>query len=1259
MYPPPVARGGGRPARRRYAALLAVPLVGLPMATSAALPDRAGAASTATTQMVAPLEMDADSVPVTLITGDTVTYVEGGDGPATIEVDPAPREEDRAVRFLAHGTAEDFYVYPTDAMEYIAAGVVDRELFNVPELVRQGLDDLSSDTLPVIVRKAPEAGLSHRRPAQSRGQLAQAAGGLPATEHPIGVESIQGAGVQVDRGRTHEFWAAVAGDRPDRGAVTALRRGVSRIQLDPVLEVALADSVPQIGAPQAWDDGYTGEGVTVAVLDTGVDASHPDLAGKVVAEANFTDEEDASDRHGHGTHVASTVAGTGAASDGQYTGVAPDAELMSGKVCNVAGECPASWVMAGMEWAAENGADIVNMSLGGVPTAGDDPLSQLVNQLTAAHGSLFVIAAGNAGAAGVGAPAVADAALAVGAVDKSDELAPFSARGPRIDDFAVKPNLTAPGVEIVAARGEGTRVGPPVDDHYARASGTSMAAPHVAGAAAVLTQALPELTAPELRDALVSTAHDGGDRWFEQGSGRVDVARAVTQGVYASASVDFGRLGAPGTPVERHVTYRNHTDTPVSLALEVSATTRAGDPLDNVSLSSDTVTVPAGGQTVVTAAADPTGTELGASGGVITATGPGVELRTPVGFAELPDEHEVTVTVRDGDGDPYPAEVFLVHDSLEPPVDSFRFTEALYSATAFGGTATLWVPEGSYTLMGLGAQTNPDTGELARVDLLTEVDIEVGAATEVTVDARESVHAAMPDVPQDVHMRGRELVLYRPLPTEPSLTFDIVWADGQWIDDSPVRGTPRSPIPVHVSPAPPGDELGPFLDDYWLLAEPKPLRSSRFISTWPFSDIPAYSYHLGFAYGSGIPDDLDQRRVTRRDLVEVPTRYHADDPDEVVRYLEHAVPAWHRLGFIFTFPTMVHPVGETTQYYLADDNVGWLRTPQRSWGPDERFPDWMPTFHRTSFPESEAGSRRPVDRWFEPPLRPGAVDVDEEYRDFLTRVVHDPPTLFAIPLAGVMIRGGADGNEFTPGNRFLDGNLSRRIISPFGTLGRWESGPWRMWNLDTGAELEPEFKSILYPAFDLSPQPARYRLEHRLVIDPSPDEDGPERAGREVDTAWTFQSRPSGAEVPFGYHCRVLEDLPLTPPFSSVCQFQPLIQLRYELGLDLQNRAPAGRAHVVSIGAGAHSQAPQRAPVTSMSVEYSTDDGATWQEARVVGQPVDDGTVQTFRVIVKHPRLEHTDGYVSLRVTAEDADGNTVEQTAHRVYQLIRPGAHG
>ena len=213
-----------------------------------------------------------------------------------------------------------------------------------------------------------------------------------------------------------------------------------------------------------------------------------------------------------------------------------------------------SAILAGMQWAAtEEKAKVVNISLGGTDTPEVDPLEEAVNRLTAQSGTLFVVAAGNEGGEGtVGSPGSADAALTVGAVDKQDELADFSSRGPRVGDGAVKPDITAPGVDIVAAGAKESVIGEPVGEQYMRLSGTSMATPHVAGAAAILAQQHPDWKAAELKGALMGSAKPAADQTaFEQGAGRVDVARAIKQTVIAEpGSVSFGpRCGR--TPTTR------------------------------------------------------------------------------------------------------------------------------------------------------------------------------------------------------------------------------------------------------------------------------------------------------------------------------------------------------------------------------------------------------------------------------------------------------------------------------------------------------------------------------------------------------------------------------------------------------------------------------------------------------------------------------------------------------------------------------------
>ncbi|NUR97309.1 MAG: S8 family peptidase, partial [Kribbellaceae bacterium] len=404
----------------------------------------------------------------------------------------------------------DLYVYPDAALPYLASGVLDQRLFNVTELLADGYDDAHSAGTPLIVSYAPG-----RKQAP-----------LAGARQTLALTSIRGAALTADHHQAGSFWSSFTA-----------RSQVIKVWLDGKAKATLSDSTAQIGAPDVWQGGNTGQGVDVAVLDTGIDAAHPDFGGRIVASQSFVPGEDVTDRNGHGTHVASTIAGTGAASGGKEQGVAPGAGLHIGKVLGDDGSGQDSWILAGMEWAArDQHAKVISMSLGSGPTDGSDPMSQAVNTLSAETGALFVIAAGNSGPDpySVSAPGAADAALTVGAVDGNDRLAPFSSRGPRLGDSGLKPDLTAPGVDVLAAR---SQYSPEGEGSYIAMSGTSMATPHVAGAAALLAHEHPDWTGRQLKDALVSSTKTTTQYSpYAAGTGRLDVAAAVRDTLFSSGS---------------------------------------------------------------------------------------------------------------------------------------------------------------------------------------------------------------------------------------------------------------------------------------------------------------------------------------------------------------------------------------------------------------------------------------------------------------------------------------------------------------------------------------------------------------------------------------------------------------------------------------------------------------------------------------------------------------------------------------------------
>ena len=570
---------------------------------------------------------------VTLVTGDVVAVgIEPGGALAAEVTTPALRVDGRPVLFSTVRDGAALYVYPSDALGLVDAGRLDPRLFDVAYLVRNGYADRTTPTLPVIVEYPATV-----RAADDLGRRADA---LPASASVAALPVVNGAAVRVDKPQAAQFWGSVG-----RTAAGVLGSGVSKVWLDGTVRADLDRSVPMIGAPQAWAAGYDGAGVKVAVLDTGIDAAHPDFAGKDIATQSFVTGQTVQDGNGHGTHVASTIVASG----GRARGVASRASLLVGKVLDNAGQGLESQIIAGMQWAAQQGADVVNMSLGGCCTNGTDPMSLAVNRLTAQTGTLFVVAAGNSGAAGdrtVYTPGAADAALTVAAVDLQDKLAPFSSRGPRTGDFALKPDIAAPGVAITAARAEGTALGPVVDDKYTTISGTSMATPHVAGAAAILAQQHPDWTGPQLKAALMSTAKDTGHGAYAQGAGRVDVAHAVTSGVFASGSVDFGVLPYESTtPAVRTVTYTNGTDTPVTLALDATIKARGGTaPAGSLRLDRTSVTVPAQGSATVEVTFDPANGPQAMYEGAVRAHADGVDLVTAV--AGIRFLKRVTMTAR-------------------------------------------------------------------------------------------------------------------------------------------------------------------------------------------------------------------------------------------------------------------------------------------------------------------------------------------------------------------------------------------------------------------------------------------------------------------------------------------------------------------------------------------------------------------------------------------------------------------------------------
>jgi serine protease AprX len=297
--------------------------------------------------------------------------------------------------------------------------------------------------------------------------------------------------------------------------------GVEEISLEKEYIAFLDESIPQIHIDTvAWANNYTGTGVKIAILDTGIDTDHEMFGNRVILSQSFN-AEGVNDLNGHGTHCAGIAAG-----NGQYKGAAPDAYLLNAKVLNTRGSGTTSNIIAGINWAVDpdgnestdDGADIISMSFGGALTDLDGPLARAIRQAIN-KGVIFVVASGNCrqgcgGFFGVTMPGSMSEVITVGAVDSNNNVASFSSG----DTFSgyIKPDVVAPGVNIMSSA---------LDDDYRELSGTSMSTPMIAGLIANMLEK-ESLTHAQIKTKLESTATDLGNSGKDTsyGSGLVNVS---------------------------------------------------------------------------------------------------------------------------------------------------------------------------------------------------------------------------------------------------------------------------------------------------------------------------------------------------------------------------------------------------------------------------------------------------------------------------------------------------------------------------------------------------------------------------------------------------------------------------------------------------------------------------------------------------------------------------------------------------------------
>ena len=1229
---------------------------------------------------------------VTLVTGEVVEVGADGEGRVTARV------TEHEGPFRTHREpGGDLFVIPLDVTPLLD-GTLDLELFNVTGLVRQGYHDDARPDVPLIVERTGGADVAARVASPE--------------ERPL--PSIGAVAVEVPKSDTRAAEDLIAELAAGRSAGERSRRtGVTRVWLDRQVRLsgatstataapavvpvpALAPAAPvqappldanltQVGADEAWAAGYTGEGVTVAVLDTGVDATHPDLAGKVDAQENFGAAEDAVDRHGHGTHVASLVAGTGAASGGARSGVAPDARLISGKVVDDFGFGQESEAIAGMEWAAPQ-ADVVNMSLGyGLDSDGSDPISMALDALSEQHGTLFVVAAGNSGpgSRSVEFPGVADRALTVGAVDVDDVLADFSSRGPTPDTAELKPEVVAPGVDIVAARAAGTTMGPPAGEQYVTASGTSMAAPHVAGAAALMAQRHPGWDADEIKPAVIASADALEDDTFDVGAGRLDVGTGVAATVRPVR--DAVEVALPHPRTETHsetLTWANDGTEPVTLAVEAAVEDREGQPVDGVSVEPAELTIAPGATGTATLTIDAPSLDAALYSGVVTATpasgtaGDAAAARTPVGVQALAETFDLTIESTPPAGAD-PASAYALASIVN--LDDYGVFADLQVVS---GSLTIPVPAGRYAVIGDVYTGDEEQDVVAQVG---DPDVDITGPTTVQFDGAAAVpfHPTAEGVETAPPMYSSSALFVTPAAGTEG--YSLVVESYAWHPAPPVHLTPMegdaetfATSQIYRLQAPhltveAGGEALPVVD---LRNELLPGEGEH---TYPVVDA-GDGADLSAGRDSMVLVDLPADDPARADV----TRRAADAGVAVLVFVDETRThlTIKRTGSIFD------PWGELPSLSAGREGTAGLRAAAAAGEEVTVTVAGSPYVYDVVEPEASRVDVEPVldageqaamatitERFHRDPDGTG-VTMDRRYSELnlmnLDSAGPLPRRRTAHVTAGVPWLGLAIGpswmlDPFGSGERF-EGTAAVsfdeiRTYEPgsehrvrYGSRPQWPGPvgdiPWtgsgcqstpvartadrlEVWLVPLQDRLDgtscgqplagsmtlerdgvpiPEEEEPLpmteYGLFRVPAEPGDYRLTYAQdeAISPYP---------HRSTTTWTFRSgAPSGDEP----------------------GLVPLLVVGYDLPLDVRNR-PTGDIAELTVR---QMTGAEQSRVRRVRVWTSTDDGATWRSARV--DPGRDG-----RYDVRLPRAPEGTG-VSLRVSANDATGATIEQTLYDAY---------
>lgn len=680
------------------------------------------AGSVSTTNVVSP----AQAHEITLITGDVLVVTPQDNGRFGVVINAAPRSTSQVVFQTITDSKEGTFVIPSD-VRVLLPNILDPTFFNINYLVSHHLTDDQTPNVNAIVQYASDAPMNdHWGPSVISSSY---------------LSSIHSQTITIPKKHAADFGKILL----DPNAAHSLA-GIQKIWLDRVFTASDDQSGPLIGAVYARNVlGYNGSGIKIAIIDTGIDNTHPDFffphgSSKIIINADYECSGQAfdpsicdgttHDLFGHGTHVAGIAAGTGAASSGLYIGIAPGAMLMNVKALNRLGFGYDSWIIPAMQAAANgiNGtkADVISMSLGDGITDGTDPLSQAVNSLSASTGVVFVIAAGNSGSGEVtvAAPGAATAAITAAASTKFEpvSIAYFSSRGPRSGDFNIKPDITAPGVDIISTcSSTATVLTCPSGSRYLTLSGTSMATPHVSGSVALLLQAARAsgvtLTPAQVKNLIQdssrilqpATGQPDVDI-YQQGAGLVRIDRAITSNItFTPAEMSFGLVPFNTTSTLTRtfqITNRGRTSqtlylnwTMYDVPSNLSPASTGASFTSLVSLDKTSLTLSSGASANVTLTINAPGAPSQKlysffSGRIVTTITTGEKEHAIFGFTKEGPRQTLKITGIMANGSPAASQYYSIFDAN----DSLGLASFFHTLDS-NGQANLRVPPSNYNII--------------------------------------------------------------------------------------------------------------------------------------------------------------------------------------------------------------------------------------------------------------------------------------------------------------------------------------------------------------------------------------------------------------------------------------------------------------------------------------------------------------------------------------------------------------------------------